>query len=115
MPPPIKYPKAPTKNTSTPKTPVVARRKAPRSSAIGETPVLQQHLARMFMAAGEALAADSELRAEIKEVRGDVSDIKKELRGLKLDAIAEIYKSNLTVASFADHERRIQDLERKSS
>src|ERR1700688_1137993 len=34
-------------------------------SASGETQVLQQHLARMFMEAGEALAGDPELRAEI--------------------------------------------------
>jgi uncharacterized membrane-anchored protein YjiN (DUF445 family) len=34
-------------------------------SASGETQVLQQHLAKMLMAAGEALAGDSELRAEI--------------------------------------------------
>jgi uncharacterized membrane-anchored protein YjiN (DUF445 family) len=36
-------------------------------SASGETQVLQQHLARMFTAAGEALAGDSELRAEINQ------------------------------------------------
>jgi uncharacterized membrane-anchored protein YjiN (DUF445 family) len=36
-------------------------------SAIGETQVLQQHLARMFMATGEALASDPELRAEINK------------------------------------------------
>ena len=36
-------------------------------SASGETLVLQQHLARMFMEAGEALAADSELRGEINQ------------------------------------------------
>jgi uncharacterized membrane-anchored protein YjiN (DUF445 family) len=36
-------------------------------SASGETQVLQQHLSRMFMAAGEALAGDSELRAEINQ------------------------------------------------
>ncbi len=42
-----------------------------------------------------------------------VSNIEKELRGLKLNTIAEVYKANLTVASFADHERRIQDLERR--
>ena len=36
-------------------------------SASGETQVLQQHLARMFVAAGEALAGDSELRAEINK------------------------------------------------
>jgi uncharacterized membrane-anchored protein YjiN (DUF445 family) len=34
-------------------------------SASGETQVLQHHLAGMFMAAGEALSGDAELRAEI--------------------------------------------------
>jgi uncharacterized membrane-anchored protein YjiN (DUF445 family) len=36
-------------------------------SASGETQVLQQHLAGMFVKAGEALKADSELRAEIND------------------------------------------------
>jgi uncharacterized membrane-anchored protein YjiN (DUF445 family) len=36
-------------------------------SASGETQVLQQYLARMFAEAGEALAGDAELRAEINE------------------------------------------------
>src|SRR6266576_1951297 len=36
-------------------------------SATGETLVLQQHLARMLMEAGEALAGDSELRGEINQ------------------------------------------------
>ncbi|THD75452.1 MAG: DUF445 domain-containing protein [Bradyrhizobium sp.] len=36
-------------------------------SASGESQVLQQHLARMFAAAGEALAGDSELRGEINK------------------------------------------------
>src|ERR1700716_1144978 len=36
-------------------------------SASGETQVLQHHLARMFMEAGEALAADPELRAGINQ------------------------------------------------
>jgi uncharacterized membrane-anchored protein YjiN (DUF445 family) len=36
-------------------------------SASGENQVLQQHLAGMFMKAGEALAADSELRTEINQ------------------------------------------------
>jgi uncharacterized membrane-anchored protein YjiN (DUF445 family) len=36
-------------------------------SASGETQVLQQHLAKMFVAAGEALAGDHELRAEINQ------------------------------------------------
>lgn len=36
-------------------------------SASGETQVLQQHLAGMFVKAGEALAGDQELRAEINQ------------------------------------------------
>ena len=36
-------------------------------SASGETQVLQQHLARMLMEAGEALAGDAELRTEINQ------------------------------------------------
>jgi uncharacterized membrane-anchored protein YjiN (DUF445 family) len=36
-------------------------------SASGESQLLQQYLAAMFMKAGEALAADSELRAEINQ------------------------------------------------
>ncbi len=36
-------------------------------SASGESQVLQQLLTRMFMEAGEALASDSELRAEINQ------------------------------------------------
>jgi uncharacterized membrane-anchored protein YjiN (DUF445 family) len=36
-------------------------------SASGETQVLQHHLTRMFMEAGEALAGDAELRAEINQ------------------------------------------------
>jgi uncharacterized membrane-anchored protein YjiN (DUF445 family) len=36
-------------------------------SASGESQVLQQHLARMFVAAGEALAGDAELRGEINQ------------------------------------------------
>jgi uncharacterized membrane-anchored protein YjiN (DUF445 family) len=36
-------------------------------SATGETQVLQQHLTKMFVEAGEALAADPEMRAEINQ------------------------------------------------
>ncbi|HLZ00591.1 MAG TPA: DUF445 family protein [Bradyrhizobium sp.] len=36
-------------------------------SAAGQTQVLQRHLAGMFVSAGEALAADAELRAEINQ------------------------------------------------
>src|SRR3954466_9031679 len=38
-----------------------------RRSAAGETQVLQQHLANVFVAAGAALANDSEMRAEINQ------------------------------------------------
>ena len=41
-------------------------------SASGETEVLQNHLASMFVAAGEALAQDFELRAEINQGLGVV-------------------------------------------
>jgi uncharacterized membrane-anchored protein YjiN (DUF445 family) len=36
-------------------------------SASGESQILQQHLVRMFVAAGEALAADAEMRTEINQ------------------------------------------------
>jgi uncharacterized membrane-anchored protein YjiN (DUF445 family) len=36
-------------------------------SASGESQVLQHHLGRMFVAAGDALAGDAELRGEINE------------------------------------------------
>jgi uncharacterized membrane-anchored protein YjiN (DUF445 family) len=36
-------------------------------SASGETQVLEQYLVRMFVTAGEALAADAEMRAEINQ------------------------------------------------
>jgi len=59
------------------------------------------------------------LRADVAErfntIDSDISDVKKELRGLKLNTIAEVYKANLTVASFADHEQRIRALETKAS
>jgi hypothetical protein len=56
-----------------------------------------------------------QMGAKLETLDARVGRIEKELRGLKLNTIAEIYKANLTVASFADHERRIQELERKSS
>ena len=51
--------------------------------------------------------------ARFTKIDAEIADIKKDLQGLKLNTIAEIYKANLTVASFADHERRIEALERK--
>jgi hypothetical protein len=54
------------------------------------------------------------MRAQFDRMEADISDIKKDIRGMKLNTIAEIDKANLTVASFVDHEQRIQALERKS-
>ena len=57
----------------------------------------------------------NKIDAEFSRIDAEIVDIKRELRGLKLNTIAEVYKANLTVASFADHERRIQLLEQKRS
>ena len=48
-------------------------------------------------------------RLEVK-----MSNFERDLRGLKLNTIAEVYKANLTVASFVDHERRTAALEAKA-
>lgn len=48
------------------------------------------------------------------DIETDIRSVKVELRGLNLNTIAEVYKANLTVASFADHEQRIQALEQKN-
>jgi len=56
----------------------------------------------------------ADMNARFDKVDEEISAIKKELRGLKLNTIAEVYKANLTVASFADHERRIAAPEAKS-
>ena len=63
----------------------------------------------------ETNARFDRMDAKFEALDARVGNVEKELRGLKLNTIAEIYKANLTVASFADHERRIQELERKSS
>jgi len=63
----------------------------------------------------ETNARFDQMGAKLEALDARVERVEKELRGLKLNTIAEIYKANLTVASFADHERRIQELERKSS
>jgi uncharacterized SAM-dependent methyltransferase len=64
------------------------------------------------------MRADMNARFDAVEVRfnkvdEELSALKKELRGMKLNTIAEVYKANLTVASFVDHERRIAALEAK--
>jgi hypothetical protein len=72
-------------------------------------------LEQLRLMRAETNARFDQMSAEIKELGDRVGRVEKELRGLKLNTIAEIYKANLTVASFADHERRIQEPERKSS
>ena len=62
----------------------------------------------------ETNARFDQMDSKLEALDARVGRVEKELRGLKLNTIAEIYKANLTVASFADHERRIQTLERQS-
>jgi uncharacterized membrane-anchored protein YjiN (DUF445 family) len=61
-------------------------------SASGETQVLQQHLAGMFVAAGEALAGDAELREEINKgfvavLRSFIADQKSGVSGFISDQV----------------------------
>jgi uncharacterized membrane-anchored protein YjiN (DUF445 family) len=61
-------------------------------SASGESQVLQQHLARMFVAAGETLAGDSELRGEINQgfvavLRSFIADQKSGVSGFISDQV----------------------------
>ena len=53
--------------------------------------------------------------ARFDRIDSEIADLKRDVRGLKLNGIAEIYKANLSVASFVDLERRVQALEQKSS
>ena len=59
------------------------------------------------------------MRAEIKDgfakVDTEIAGLKREIRGFKLGTIAEIYKANLTVASFVDLENRVTALEKKTN
>ena len=55
----------------------------------------------------------AESQARFDKVDAEIADLKRDLRGMKLNTIAEVYKANLTVASFAEHERRLQALEKK--
>jgi hypothetical protein len=70
-------------------------------------------LEQLRLMRAETNARFDDIDRRFGRVDADIADIKKEIRGLKLNTIAEIYKANLTVASFADHERRIEALERK--
>ncbi len=64
-------------------------------SASGESQVLQQHLAGMFVKAGETLAADSELRAEINQglvavLRSFIADQKSGVSGFISDQVKSL-------------------------
>lgn len=89
----------------------------PKAPAEPTNLVLEQ--LRAMRAEANAMRAEmnamrSEMNARFDRIETDISDIKKDVRGFKLNTIAEVYKANLTVASFLDHERRIEALERKS-
>src|SRR6201996_4255580 len=61
-------------------------------SASGDSQVLQQHLSRMFMAAGEALAGDGELRGEMNQgfvavLRSFIADQKSGVSGFISDQV----------------------------
>jgi len=70
-------------------------------------------LEQLRLMRAETNARFDRIDAGFAAIEADISDVKKDLRGLKLNTIAEVYKANLTVASFVDHEQRIQALERK--
>jgi uncharacterized SAM-dependent methyltransferase len=63
----------------------------------------------------ESNARFENIDARFDKLTAEIVEIKRDIRGLKLNTIAEIYKANLTVASFAEHERRIQALEQKAA
>jgi len=82
------------------------------SQAADEPANLVLELLRTMRA--ENSAQFEQIKGEMSSMQKDIADIKRELRGLKLNTIAEVYKANLTVASFADHERRITALEQRA-
>ncbi len=63
----------------------------------------------------ETSARFDKLDFEFADLKGKVANVERDVRGLKLNTIAEVYKANLTVASFVDLERRVLALEQKAS
>ncbi len=55
-----------------------------------------------------------QINARFDKVDTEIADLRRDVRGFKLNTIAEIYKANLTVASFADLDRRVTALEQTS-
>ena len=83
----------------------------PKPAAEPTNLVLEQ-LRMMRMEMGSRF---DKMDARFERVEADIADLKRHVRGLKLNTNAEIYKANLTVASFANLERRVQALEQKAS
>ena len=72
-------------------------------------------LEQLRLMRGEAEAFRAETNHRFDKLDGDVAGLKKDVRGMKLQAIAEVYKANLTVASFADPSARLSAVEGKLS
>ena len=74
-------------------------------------------LEQLRLMRGENANRFDKLESDIAGVRtdlgNDIDGVKKEVRGLKLQTIAELYKANLTVASFAELDTRLKAVERK--
>ena len=81
-----------------------------------KTPAEPAHLfLEHFRVLRETIAALADkIDALSHQVTAENKALKTDIRGLQRNMIAEIYKANLTVASFVDHEERIRALESKS-
>jgi len=74
-------------------------------------PVLEQ----LRLMRAETNARFDRIDDRFNKIDEEIAALKKELCGLKLNTIAEVYKANLTVASFADLERHVSALEAKGA
>jgi len=83
----------------------------PKSPAEPTNLVLEQ----LRVMRAETAARFDKIDADFADLKAKVTNVKRDMRGLKLNNIAEIYKANLTVASFVDLERRVQALEQMAS
>ena len=74
-------------------------------------------LEQLRLMRAENQAFRSEINAKVdkgfSEAREEISALKKDVRGLKMQTIGEVYKANLTVASFVDLSQRLEAVERK--
>jgi hypothetical protein len=99
---------------------ILAARSAsvPKSPAEPTNLVLEQlRLMRAEMREGFATvdARFNQIDARFGQVDAEISSVKRDVRGFKLGTIAEIYKANLTVASFVELESRVTALEQKAN